>query len=110
MDRQEQSNDAPFAKSHPKAFNGISWIITSLFTSDEIKKMSEVNKTRKNNNMLDGFLVDYLLCKIDDDSFEDFKNTPINEVLRYDRIGDLEALLELLNEKVNLKKVVKITI
>ena len=74
------------------------------------KKMSEINKTRKNNNILDSFLVDYLLCPIDEDSFEDFKSTPINEILRYDRIGDLEALLELLNEKVNLKKVVRITI
>ena len=74
------------------------------------KKMSEVNKTRKNNNMLDSFLVDYLLCKIDEDTFDDFKSTPINEILRYDRIGDLKALLELLNEKVNLKKVVRLSI
>lgn len=74
------------------------------------KKMTEINKTRKNNNMLDSFLADYLLTDIDEDTFEDFKNAPINEILRYERISDLKALVELLNENINLKKVVSITI
>jgi len=74
------------------------------------KKMSEVNKTRRNNNMLEGFLADYLLSDIDEDSFEYFKSTKINEILRYDRIDDLKALVELLNEKINLNKVVSISI
>ena len=72
------------------------------------KKMTEINKTRKNNNMLDSFLADYLLTDIDEDTFEDFKNAPINEILRYERISDLKALVELLNENINLKKVVSI--
>ena len=74
------------------------------------KKMSEVNKTRRNNNMLEGFLADYLLSDIDDDSFDIFKSTKINEILRYDRIDDLKALVELLNEKINLNKIVSISI
>ena len=74
------------------------------------KKMSEVNKTRRNNNMLECFLADYLLSDIDEDSFENFKSTKINEILRYDRIDDLKALVELLNEKINLNKVVSISI
>ena len=74
------------------------------------KKMTEINKTRKNNNMLDSFLADYLLTDIDEDTFEDFKSAPINEILRYERISDLKALVELLNENINLKKVVSITI
>lgn len=74
------------------------------------KKMSEINKTRKNNNMLDSFLADYLLSDIDEDTFEDFKSTPINEILRYERIGDLKALVELLYENINLKKVANISI
>ncbi len=74
------------------------------------KKMSEVDKTRRNNNMLEGFLADYLLSDIDDDSFDIFKSTKINEILRYDRIDDLKALVELLNEKINLNKIVSISI
>ncbi len=74
------------------------------------KKMTEINKTRKNNNMLDSFLADYLFTDIDEDTFEDFKSAPINEILRYERISDLKALVELLNENINLKKVVSIKI
>lgn len=74
------------------------------------KKMSEINNTRKNNNMLDSFLADYLLSDIDEDTFEDFKSTPINEILRYERIDDLNALVELLCEKINLKTIKNISI
>lgn len=74
------------------------------------KKMTEINKTRKNNNMLDSFLADYLFTDIDEDTFEDFKSAPINEILRYERISDLKALVEILNENINLKKVVSIKI
>lgn len=73
-------------------------------------KMSEVNKTRKNNNMLENFLADYLLNEIDADAFDEFKESKINDILQYERIDDLEALIELLNEKINLKKMTSITI
>lgn len=74
------------------------------------KKMSEVNKTRKNNSMLESFLADYLINDIDEDSYDEFKVSKINEILRYDRIDDLKALIELLSEKINLKKVIDISI
>lgn len=73
-------------------------------------KMSEVNKTRKNNNMLENFLADYLLNEIDADAFDEFKESKINEILQYERIDDLEALVELLNEKISLKNITSITI
>lgn len=74
------------------------------------KKMAEINKTRKNNNMLETFLADYLLSEVNEDSFDEFSDSKINEILQYERIDDLAALVELLNEKINLKKVVNITI
>ena len=74
------------------------------------KKMSEVNKTRKNNSMLENFLADYLLNEIDADAFDEFKESKINEILQYERIDDLEALVELLNEKISLKNITSITI
>lgn len=74
------------------------------------KKMAEKNKTRKNNTMLENFLANYLLSNIDKDAFEQFKGTKINEILQYDRIDDLVALIELLSEKINLKTVKCITI
>jgi hypothetical protein len=38
VDRQKQLDDAPFAKSNTKTPNGVSWVVTCLFTSDEIKE------------------------------------------------------------------------
>ena len=73
-------------------------------------KMSEVNKTRKNNNMLENFLADYLLNEIDEDAFDEFKESKINEILQYERIDDLKALVELLNEEIRLKNITSITI
>ena len=73
-------------------------------------KMSEANKTRKNNNMLENFLANYLLNEIDADAFDEFKESKINEILQYERIDDLEALVELLNEKISLKNITSITI
>ncbi len=74
------------------------------------KKASETNKTRKNNNMLERFLADYLLTDIDEDAFEEFKTSKINEILRYENIDDLKALVELLNERINLNKIISISI
>lgn len=69
------------------------------------KKMAEKALTRHNNTMLDNFLVDYLLCNIDEDEFEKFKITPINEILQFDRIEDLKALIALLTENISLKTI-----
>lgn len=74
------------------------------------KKMAEINKTRKNNNMLVSFLADYLIQEIDEDAFEEFKTSKINEILRYENIDDLIALVEILSENLNLKKVNSITV
>jgi hypothetical protein len=70
--------------------------------------MSEISRTRNNNSMLENFLVEYLTSQIDDDAFDQFKESKINEILQYDRKDDLQALIELLSEKINLKKVLNI--
>jgi hypothetical protein len=69
------------------------------------KKMSEINNTRNNNSMLENFLVEYLLCDIDEDAFDHFKESKINEILQYQKIDDLKTLIEILNEYINLKKI-----
>lgn len=69
------------------------------------KKMAEKNKTRKNNTMLDNFLVNYLLNNIDEDAFDSFRCTQINEILQIERVDDLEALIDILREKIELKPV-----
>ena len=73
------------------------------------KKMAEINKTRKNNSMLENFLVNYLLNEIDEDAFDEFRDSKINDILQYERIDDLEALVELLTEKISLTNVRSIT-
>jgi hypothetical protein len=100
----------PLQKATQKRLMEYLGLSTAYLLVMRAKKMSEVNKTRRNNNMLECFLADYLLSDIDEDSFENFKSTKINEILRYDRIDDLKALVELLNEKINLNKVVSISI
>lgn len=74
------------------------------------KKSLEKNTTRKNNNMLERFLADYLIQEIDEDAFEEFKTSKINEILRYESIDDLITLVEILSEIINLKKVKSITV
>lgn len=60
--------------------------------------------------MLENFLADYLLNEIDEDAFDEFKESKINEILQYERIDDLKALVELLNEEIRLKNITSITI
>ena len=72
------------------------------------RKITEVNRTRNNNNMLVSFLAEYLLSDINEDSFDQFKESKINEVLRYETIDDLKTLIEILNEYILLKKVERI--
>lgn len=69
------------------------------------KKMFEINKSRKNNSMQEDFLGRYLLGNIDNDTFEDFKVMPINEILQFDKMEDLSTLVELLKEKIRLDPV-----
>ena len=74
------------------------------------KKRAEIQRTRKNNAMLENFLADYLLTDIDEEAFEQFKDSPINEILQFERIEDLNALIEILNDDIKLKTIKSITI
>ena len=69
------------------------------------KKMAEKSKTRNNNAMLENFLADYLFNKIDEDAFEEFKDSPINEILQCESVGDLQAMAEILSEKISLNTI-----
>lgn len=69
------------------------------------KKMAEKNRTRNNNAMLENFLADCLFKDIDDDAFEEFRDSQINEILQCESIGDLQALVDILSEKINLKTI-----
>ena len=69
------------------------------------KKMAEKSKTRNNNAMLENFLADYLFNKIDEDAFEEFRDSPINEILQCESVGDLQAMVKILSEKISLNTI-----
>ena len=51
------------------------------------------------------FLLQTLLAEIDDDVYDTFQNSEINELLMLQKKGDLSALVSLLREKIKLKTV-----
>lgn len=69
-----------------------------------IKRATKAN-SKATNQMIDHFMMDYLFSEITDEMFEEFEESPINESLQIHNIKDLEALVELIKEKIELKTV-----
>lgn len=66
------------------------------------KKLAATNGTRQYNSMTTYFLQQTLLSEIDDDVYETFEKSEINELLMLQNKGDLNALVSLLKENINL--------
>lgn len=72
------------------------------------KKLSAKRETRSYNSMITNFLLQTLLSVIDDDLFEEINGSEINDVLQLTNVSELQAIVELLNEKIHLNKIAKI--
>ncbi|MBR6931367.1 MAG: hypothetical protein IKH61_14245 [Bacteroidales bacterium] len=69
------------------------------------KKLAATNGTRQYNSMTTYFLQQTLLAEIDDDVYDTFQNSEINELLMLQNKGDLSALVSLLREKIKFQTV-----
>ena len=58
--------------------------------------------------MMDQFLQDTLLEKIDADLFDDYKDSDINDLLNLKSVDDLVTLQSLLRNEISLNNVVNI--
>lgn len=86
----------------------IEYLDLSLIYLDAMRAIKRATKanSKANNQMIDHFMMDYLFSEISDEMFEEFKESPINESLQIHNIKDLEALVELIKEKIELKTIV----
>ena len=92
-----------------KLFDYLGFGLTSPYLSImRSKKAATKNGTRRFNTMMDQFLQDTLLVKVDQDLFDDFKNTEINDLLNLNSVDDLAALQSLLRNEVKMNNIVNI--
>ena len=59
--------------------------------------------------MMDQFLQDTLLADVDEDLFDDYKDSDINDLLNLRNVGDLATLQSLLRNEIKMNNVVTIT-
>ena len=59
--------------------------------------------------MIDQFLLDTLLADVDEDLFDDYKDSDINDLLNLRNVGDLATLQSLLRNEIKMNNVVTIT-
>jgi hypothetical protein len=59
--------------------------------------------------MMDQFLQDTLLAEVDEDLFDDYKDSDINDLLNLRNVGDLATLQSLLRNEIKMNNVVTIT-
>ena len=59
--------------------------------------------------MMDQFLQDTLLADVDEDLFDDYKDSEINDLLNLRNVGDLATLQSLLCNEIKMNNVVTIT-
>ena len=72
------------------------------------KKAATKNGTRRFNSMMDHFLQDTLLVDVDEDLFEEYKDSDINDLLNLQNVGDLATLQSLLRNEIKMNNVVTI--
>ena len=73
------------------------------------KKAATKDGTRKFNSMMDRFLQDTLLEEVDEDLFDDYKDSDINDLLKLSNVDELAALQSLLRNEIKLNNVVNIS-
>lgn len=73
------------------------------------KKVATKNGTRNFNSMIDRFLQDTLLVDIDEDVFDDFKDSDINDLLNLNNVDELTTLQSLLRNEIKMNNVQNIT-
>ena len=73
------------------------------------KRTATKRNTRKFNSMIDQFLQDTLLADVDEDLFDDYKDSDINDLLNLRNVGDLATLQSLLRNEIKMNNVVTIT-
>ena len=73
------------------------------------KKAATKNGTRRFNSMMNQFLQDTLLADVDEDLFDDYKDSDINDLLNLRNVGDLATLQSLLCNEIKMNNVVTIT-
>ena len=73
------------------------------------KRTATKRNTRKFNSMIDQFLLDTLLADVDEDLFDDYKDSDINDLLNLRNVGDLATLQSLLRNEIKMNNVVTIT-
>lgn len=89
-----------------KLFEYLGFGVTSPYLSImRRKKLAATNGTRQYNSMTIYFLQQTLLAEIDDDVYDTFKDSEINELLMLQNKGDFSALISLLREKIRLQTV-----
>ena len=59
--------------------------------------------------MMNQFLQDTLLADVDEDLFDDYKDSDINDLLNLRNVGDLATLQSLLCNEIKMNNVVTIT-
>ena len=59
--------------------------------------------------MMNQFLQDTLLADVDEELFEDYKDSEINDMLNLRNVGDLTTLQSLLRSEIRMNDVVTIT-
>ena len=59
--------------------------------------------------MMDQFLQDTLLVDVDEDLYDDYKDSDINDLLNLRNVGDLVTLQSLLRNEIKMNNVVTIT-
>ena len=72
------------------------------------KRAATKRNTRKFNSMMDQFLQDTLLADVDEDLFDDYKDSDINDLLNLRNVGDLATLQSLLRNEIKMNNIVTI--
>ena len=73
------------------------------------KKAATKNGTRRFNSMMNQFLQDTLLADVDEDLFDDYKDSDINDLLNLRNVGDLASLQSLLHNEIKMNNIVNIS-
>ena len=93
-----------------KLFEYLGFGLTSPYLSImRSKKAATKNGTRRFNSMMNQFLQDTLLADVDEELFEDYKDSEINDMLNLRNVGDLTTLQSLLRSEIRMNDVVTIT-
>ena len=72
------------------------------------KKAATKNGTRRFNSMMNQFLQETLLADVDEDLFDDYKDSDINDLLKLGNVDDLAKLQSLLRNEIKMNNVVNI--